>query len=231
MIKPDWTSEDGSVQLYCGDCLEILPHVKADVVVTDPPYGIKADKKQSNRANKKHGSALAKSKDYGDSNWDISSPNKQFFDVCREISSEQVFFGGNYFTDKLPASSSWIVWDKDNGTNGYADFELAWTSHKKAARKARWRWHGFMQEPGHPKDIRVHPTQKPLGLMKWVIENYTNESDLVCDAYMGSGTTGVACVNTGRRFIGIELNKEYFEIAKGRIQKAIKEKSEQLITA
>ena len=228
-MTPTWQSDCGTVKLYLGDCLTVLPHVKADCVVTDPPYGIKADRGQRNRANKQHGAALAPSKDYGESNWDTGRPPRAFFDAMRASSKEQVIFGGNYFADLLPPSRSWIVWDKDNGTNDYADFELAWTSHNRAARKVRWRWHGMLQEPGHPRDTRVHPTQKPLGLMRWVIENYTAEGDTVLDPMMGSGTTIEAAIRLGRKAIGIELDPHYFwDLCVPRAKRALAERAAQL---
>lgn len=211
------------IKLHCGDCLSILRAMgtnSVDVLVTDPPYGISADRKQGNRANRRHGAALAPSKDYGLSNWDASRPSADVFAEMLRVAKHAVIFGGNYFADLLPPSSGWIVWDKDNGANNYADFELAWTSRQKAARKIKWRWHGMLQEPGHPKDKRVHPTQKPLGLMRWVIQNYSQPNDLILDPFTGSGTTGVACALEGRNFIGIERDANYFKIAKQRIAEA-----------
>lgn len=211
-----------SAEIIHGDCLDVLRGMESNsaVIITDPPYGIKADRRQSSRAGKQHGRAAAPSRDYGATSWDDSRPSREVFEQMLRVGRECVVFGGNYFADLLPPSASWIVWDKDNGTNNYADFELAWTSHKRAARKVRWRWHGMLQEPGHPKDVRVHPTQKPLGLMRWVIEHYTQPGDLVVDPYCGSGTTGLACAELGRDFIGIEREAAYVEIARKRIADA-----------
>lgn len=212
-----------SARVIHGDCLDVMRGMadgSADCIVTDPPYGIRADRKQGNRADKQHGKAWAKSTNYGVTAWDDARPPAEAFAEMLRVGRDAVVFGGNYFTDALPPSASWIVWDKDNGTNSYADFELAWTSHRRAARKVRWRWHGMLQEPGHKKDARVHPTQKPLGVMLWVIENYTALTDTVLDPYCGSGTTGVACAMLGRRFIGIEREAAYVEIARKRIADA-----------
>ena len=133
------------------------------------------------------------------------------------VSREQVIFGGNYYTDMLPPSPSWIVWDKQNGANDFADCELAWTSHARAIRKFTWTWAGFIRQ--QPEE-RYHPTQKPLALMAWVIQNYTPQGATVFDPFMGSGTTGVACVRTGRRFIGCEIDPTYYAIAQRRIAEA-----------
>ena len=224
MHKPDYISDDGTVTLYRGDCLEIMPELPPVAsCVTDPPYGIgEANGKNASRGK------LAVSRDYGKKAWDNKRPDKDAFDLIRRVTATQVIFGGNYFADCLPPSPSWIVWDKDNGATDFADVELAWTSHKRAARKVKWRQQGFLCEPNTPKDIREHPTQKPLGVMLWIIGNYTNSGDTVLDPFMGSCTTGVACVKLGRRFIGIELDPEYFDIAVRRIEHAIAERDAEL---
>ena len=210
-------------QVIEGDCLDVmraLPDGCVDAVVTDPPYGIGADKRQCERAGKRHGAAIAPSTDYGATAWDGVRPSPEAFGLIRRVGRDAVIFGGNYFADLLPPSSSWVVWDKENGDNGYADVEMAWTSHRRAARKVRWRWHGMLQDSRLPKEEREHPTQKPLGLMLWVIENYTDPGDLVLDPYCGSGTTGVACVQRNRRFLGIEREPAYCAIARRRIDDA-----------
>jgi site-specific DNA-methyltransferase (adenine-specific)/modification methylase len=110
-----------------------------------------------------------------------------------------------------------LVWDKLNGDNDYADCELAWTNIDKPVRRLRFRWHGMLRdEPG----VRVHPTQKPVALMEWAI-GHCPEAESVCDPYLGSGTTGVACVRLGRRFVGIEIDEKYFAVAVARIEKEI----------
>jgi DNA modification methylase len=203
-----------TVTLHHGDCLEFmrtLPDGSVDAVVTDPPYGIgESGRKNATRSN------VAAARDYGDYKWDAVRIDRVAFDEMRRVSLHQVVFGGNYYTDYLTPSSSWIVWDKKN-TGDFADCELAWTSHKKAVRKFAWMWNGMIKQ--QPEE-RFHPTQKPLALMKWVIENYTKPDDVVFDPFMGSGTTGVACVQTGRHFIGCEIDAGYFAIAQKRIADA-----------
>jgi len=217
MIKPTWSK--GGIDLYLGDCLEILPQIEAgsvDAVVTDPPYGVgEARNNNASRSN------IAIARDYGIESWDDKPPPPEFFREMRRVSREQVVFGGNHLATWLGSSPSWIVWDKDNGGTDFADCELAWTSHKRAVRKIVHRWQGMLTEPGHPKDRRVHPTQKPERVMQWVVENYTPPGSLVCDPYLGSGSTGVACVRTGRRFIGIEIEERYFDMAVKRIDAAL----------
>jgi len=204
--------------LHLGDCLDYMRGMESgcvDAVVTDPPYGIgEARNKNKSRA------VLAISKDYGEHDWDDERVSDEHIEQLRRVSVQQVIFGGNYYADILPASSSWIVWDKRNGKTDFADCELAWTSHKRAVRKIEWTWHGMIRRG---RDIRYHPTQKPLGVMRWIVENYTSPGDLIFDPFMGSGTTGVAALQLGRRFIGCEIDPDYFAIAEKRISEAAKQ--------
>jgi DNA modification methylase len=201
----------GDAIFYHGDCLDIMPTLpdkSVDLVLTDPPYGIN----EAAGKNKSRGK-LAEAKDYGDDAWDKNRPDKKYFNEMIILSVNQIIFGGNYFSDYLKPSSCWIVWDKDNGRNDFADCEMAWTSFNSAVRKIVCRWNGFMQEPGSKRDVRVHPTQKPVGLFSQVLKNYSKKDDLICDPFIGSGTTAIACYRTGRKFIGIEKEKKYFDIA------------------
>jgi len=213
----DWL-EIGNCRIACGDCLQILPELEAgsvDCIVTDPPYGLKeARNKNASRG------GWAPATDYGFSTWDDSIPPRQVFDEMRRVSKQQVIFGGIYFTEHLPPSSSWAVWDKDNGRNDFADCELAWTSHKRAVRRIKWRWAGMFQGDMRHKDARVHPTQKPEAVMRWILNTYTEPNALVLDPYLGSGTTLTACIQTGRRGWGIEREPKYFSIAEKRIRNA-----------
>ncbi len=210
----------GDCRLLLGDCLEILPTLeKVDAVIADPPYGIGADKNL--RANTKRGSAVAPSKDYGAANWDSKPPEQATLDELSSAGSWSIFWGGNYF--RFGPSACWLVWDKDNGDNGYADCELAWTNLPRAVRKFKWRWMGMLQElAGSKKEERLHPTQKPVALLEWCIK-LCPESDSILDPFMGSGTTGVACANLGRKFIGIEIEPKYFDIACERITNAYRQ--------
>jgi DNA modification methylase len=203
----------GDATLYLGDCMDILPTLdKVDAVITDPPYGI-----GEARANNKSRSCLAESKDYGISDWDDKPPSDDLIDLIRSKAKYQALFGGNYFT--LPPTSCWLVWDKLNGDNDFADCELAWTNWPKAVRRLQWRWHGMIRQGN---EERFHPTQKPLEVMKWVI-TLCPKADAILDPFMGSGTTGVAAIQMGRKFIGIEREPKYFDIACKRIEQASKQ--------
>jgi len=203
-------------KVHCMDCMEAMPQLPdgcVDLVLTDPPYGIG----EAARRNETRG-CLAKAKNYGTAKWDDKPPSSECFKQIMRVSTEQIIFGGNFFTFALPASSSWIVWDKQNGDTDFADCELAWTSHKRAVRKIVYRWQGMLQgNMGHLKEQRVHRTQKPLPVMLWILERYSSTSNIILDPFMGSGTTGVAAVQLGRRFLGFEIDPEYCELANKRI--------------
>ena len=201
----------GDATLYLGDCMDILPTLdKVDAVITDPPYGINENSKKVASRGK-----LAAPKDYGDFDWDKAPPSDQLIELIRTKGQHQAFFGGNYFT--LPPTSCWLVWDKLNGDNDFADCELAWTNWPKAVRRLQWRWNGMIRQGN---EERYHPTQKPLEVMKWVI-TLCPKSETILDPFMGSGTTGVAAIQMGRQFIGIEREPKYFDIACKRIEQAV----------
>ena len=209
-----------SIELIHGDCLiemKKMPDKSIDLVLTDPPYGIGVCKNGT-----VGGENLAKVKDYGKCEWDYKTPTFQYFKEMRRISQNQIIFGGNYFIEHLTNTPCFIVWDKDN-TGNFADCELAWTSFKTATRIIKYTWNGFIQGNMKEKDYRQHPTQKPLSVMKWILEKYSEDNQTIIDPFMGSGTTGVACKELGRNFIGIEIDKNYFSIAEKRIAQSTQE--------
>ena len=201
--------EIGDAVLYHGDCLEILPTLgDVDAVVTDPPYGIgEAAGKNKSR------SKAAVARDYGNAEWD-NSPCVAGVELAIGLSRWQVLFGGNYYL--LPPTNCWLIWDKLN-SGDFADCEMAWTNMKKAVRIIRHRWNGMIRE-GNEK--RFHPTQKPLAVMQWCIGHLPDGTSTILDPFMGSGTTGCAAVQLGRKFIGIEIERKYFDIACERIAAA-----------
>ncbi len=202
------------ITIYNADCRKVLPFLdRFDLLLTDPPYGIGADRNL--RANKQHGKALAPSRDYGQGQWDGEPPPSWFIDAAQQAADTSILWGGNYYG--LPRSSCWLVWDKDNGENMYADCELAWTNMDMAVRKFRWKWHGMLQEQmGDKKEQRVHPTQKPLALMRWCL-SLVPDATTVLDPFMGSGTTLVAAKLEGRQAVGIEISEKYCEAAANRL--------------
>ena len=210
MIAP-YYDEDG-ITIYHGDCREILPTLTVGAIVTDPPYGINADRAQASRAGRQHGRALAPSRDYGASDWDKSRPSQREMGALLGAAPHAIIWGGNYFG--LPGSSGWLVWDKMTGSNGYADCELAWTNIPMAVRLIRFQWMGMLQQL---PETRWHPTQKPLPVMKWSLGFLPDPTGPIVDPYMGSGTTLRAAKDLGRKAIGIEIEERYCEIAAKRL--------------
>jgi len=188
------------VTLYLGDCREIMPTLpRVDAVVTDPPYGIGINK--SNR--------LSISRGHGGETWDNEAADLAWL-VPMEVPS--IVWGGNYFI--LPPSRAPLVWDKNNAGRDFADFEMAWTNLDMVARRIVFR-------PMNMDGGKLHPTQKPIEVMRWCISWLPDAAMTILDPYMGSGSTGVAAVKMGRHFIGIERSPKYFDIACKRIAEAM----------
>jgi DNA modification methylase len=207
----------GRATLYLADCAEVLPLLpKVDGVCTDPPYGIGADATMSKQGGTKYGNAAAAKRHYEATNWDAAPPEDALIRAVVAAGTHAILFGGNYFG--LPASRCWLVWDKVNGENAFADCELAWTNIDKPVRLIRHMWNGMLRKG--QEERTDHPTQKPVGVMKWCISHLPEPNRLILDPFMGSGTTGVAAVQMGRDFIGIEREPKYFDIACKRIEEA-----------
>lgn len=185
-----------------------MPDKSVDAVITDPPYGIGKDGQKKSSGG--HGGRKA----YEFRGWDKQRPSQGYFEELLRISKKQIIWGGNYFADYLPATQKWLVWDKGQRIN-QSDGELAWTSEAGALRIFTLNRVSLLL------DGAVHPTQKPVALMKWCIDvAKLPETATILDPFMGSGTTGVACVQTGRNFIGIEIDPDYYAIAERRIRDA-----------
>ena len=195
--------------VYNEDCVEGLKRFSDkyfDLAVVDPPYGInmaKTGKVGSNNA--------GKAKDYGAKEWDKQPPNDEYFRQLFRVSKNQIVWGANHFISKMPFDSScWIVWDKDNSGN-FADCELAWTSFDTAVRKFQWRWNGMLQQNMKDKEERIHPTQKPVALYDWILQNYAERGNLILDTHLGSGSSRIAAYKGGFNFVGFEIDQEYYE--------------------
>ena len=200
----------GDATLYHGDCLEILPTLgKVDAVITDPPYGIGKDGQKLTTGG--HGGRKA----YEFMGWDSQRPSAEAFALMLSAAPKHVIWGGNYFADLLPPTGKWFVWDKGQRIN-QSDGELAWTHEQGALRICT------MNRVELLLDGTEHPTQKPVRLMTWCIDQIGNPQTIL-DPFMGSGTTGVACANLGRKFIGIEIERKYFDIACERIENAYRQ--------
>ena len=195
---------------YNTDCLKYmatLPDKAFQLAICDPPYGIgESGEKNRSRSN------CAISKDYKPfSGQDKEPPPAEYFNELFRVSQNQIIFGANHFISRMPLDSHcWIVWDKDNGENDFADCELAWTSFKSAVRKFEFRWQGMLQGNMSNKEIRIHPTQKPAKLYEWLLTNYAKQGDRILDTHLGSGSSRIAAYNLGFDFVGCEIDPDYF---------------------
>ena len=199
----------GDAELWLGDCREILPTLqRVDALVTDPPYGI--DYGRAGGFSASHGWGPWRE----NCAWDQERPGREIFDLMLAASRHQIIWGGNYFTDYLPPSMHWLLWDKGQRDFSLADFEIAWGSQKRAARVIE------CPRGRAVKDGKEHPTQKPVEVMEYCLQELPANARTILDPFMGSGTTGVACAKMGRRFIGIEIEPKYFDIACRRIEQA-----------
>tara|TARA_R110002110_G_scaffold204538_2_gene415932 strand:+ start:2096 stop:2728 length:633 start_codon:yes stop_codon:yes gene_type:complete len=181
-----------------------------DLAIVDPPYGI--GKSKYTRPKEQYGNSQAKQRQY-DKDWDNETPNKEYFNELKRVSKNQIIWGANHFIENIPNSNSscWLVWDKQNGNNDFADCELAYASFNSAVRKLSFRWHGMLQQDMKNKEQRIHPTQKPRQLYNWILDTYAKEGDRILDTHLGSGSIALACHERGFNLTACELDKEYFE--------------------
>lgn len=222
----------GNATLYCGDSLEILPFLKKqiDAIVTDPPYGINYKKgKESARTNSLHCN-VNKKPIHGDDTAFNPSYLIELSESWKTGSATPYFpvvlFGANHYANRLPEYGYWYCWDKacgQGGADNFADAEFIWMNRKNARCVYHHFWKGAMRSGADNSNnsLRGHPSQKPVELMRWCLDTARiGLGKSVCDPYMGSGSTGVACITSGRKFIGIEIDREYFDIACQRIADA-----------
>ena len=215
----------GKVTIFCGDCMELMAGLddkEFDLAVVDPPYGIG----ESGKTNKTRGK-LAVAKDYKPfAGGDLSAPPVEYFSEITRLSRNQIVWGANHFIDRIgKGSPCWIVWDKLNGGSDFADCELAYSSFKTAVRKFSFQWAGMLQGDMKNKEIRIHPTQKPVKLYDWILSNYAKPEHLILDTHLGSGSSAIAGYYFGCEFVGIELDQEYFDAACKRVEQATKQES------
>ena len=203
------------IELHNVDCMDYmrgLPDNAFELAIVDPPYGIgESGAKNHTR------SELGKAKNYKPfAGGDACAPPEEYFTQLERVSRNQIIWGANHF--RARNSSCWIVWDKVNGANDFADAELAYTSFKSAVRIFRFQWHGMLQGDMKNKEVRIHPTQKPVKLYEWLLINYAKEGDRILDTHLGSGSSAIAAHNLGFEFVGCELDTDYFNAASKRIK-------------
>ena len=200
--------EQIALNIDCMEFMKTLPDKAFELAIVAPPYGIgeSGDKNYTR-------SKLATATNYkAFSGNDKEPPSKEYFMELQRISKNQIIWGANHFISRMPIDSScWIVWDKQNGENDFADCELAWTSFKTAVRKFEFRWAGMLQGNMKNKEYRIHPTQKPVALYTWLLKSYAKPGDRILDTHLGSGSSRIAAYEMGFDFVGCEIDKDYFE--------------------
>lgn len=197
----------GNITLYNADCMEIMKGFsdkQFGLALVDPPYGIGAE----NHAGKKENGWTQWEK----KGWDSKTPDKTYFNELFRVSKNQIIWGGNYMTDSLYPSMGWVIWDKGQRDFSLADGEMAWTSFNKAMRI--WDY----SRAKNLSEKRIHPTQKPVQLYKWLLNKYAKAGDSILDTHLGSGSSAIAAHDGGFEFTGIELDEEYFNNAVDRIK-------------
>lgn len=213
-------------EVFNEDCMigmRRYPDKYFDLAVVDPPYGIG----ESGGKNKTR-SLLTKSKDYKPFfGKDLEPPGKEYFSELARVSKNQIIFGANHFADRLvnPSSSCWLVWDKENGKTDFADCELAYTSFNTAVRIFRFRWQGMLQGNMKQKEVRIHPTQKPVALYAWIFQNYAKPGQKILDTHMGSQSSRIAAFEANLEFTGFEIDKTYFDLGNERFETHISQMS------
>jgi site-specific DNA-methyltransferase (adenine-specific) len=204
-----------NIDLIHGDCMEYmatLPDKAFELAVVDPPYKEFFNTKgsKSNKANKGN---------YNINSLNNNCPNKIYFNELMRVSQNQIIWGGNYFVSYLIKNTScWVVWDKNN-TGNFADCEIAYTSFDRPIRLFKYTWNGMIQENMKDKELRIHPTQKPVALYKWLLKNYAKQGDRILDTHLGSGSSAIAADIMGFDFVGLEIDKDYYEAALDRFNR------------
>jgi site-specific DNA-methyltransferase (adenine-specific) len=225
------------IEYFNEDCMAGMkryPDGYFELAIVDPPYGIGESKKA--RENTKTDKWKApKAKQHNLKNWDNNAPSACYFDELFRVSKNQIIWGANYFVDKLSMPSmGWIFWDKKNGDSDFSDGELAFTSFDKGLRKFEWLWNGFQKQK---PESRIHPTQKPVALYKWLLTNYAKPGDKILDTHVGSASSLIACHDMGFEAVGFELDADYYRqslqrlndfMAQPRIDKLIVDNREQV---
>lgn len=211
----------GTLDIRLCDCMDLMrefPDGYFDLAIVDPPYGIG----ETNQKNLSRGTSSVKWKraaprDYGDFQWDKYAPENSYFIELRRVSKNQIIWGANHFIERVPKANSpcWIVWDKLN-SGDFADAELAWGSFPSAVRKIDLLWNGFQK---CEQVERIHPTQKPVALYKWLLANYAKPGMKILDTHLGSGSHAIACHYAGMHLTACEIDPDYYHAAMERIER------------
>lgn len=223
-------------EFILGDCMDPVnglpsyPDKYFDLAIVDPPYGIgESGSKSMSRGGARIGPKFKGGKSFVPGKYykpftglDKEPPNLDYFREIKRVSKNRIIWGANHFISRIGEDSScWIVWDKENGETDFADCELAWTSFKTAVRKVNFKWAGFLQGNMAEREKRIHPTQKPVAMYRWLLENYAKPGDLILDTHVGSASSLIACESMGFDYVGYEIDADYYAAAKNRMSKGI----------
>ena len=207
------------------DCMAGMaeyPDKYFDLAIVDPPYGISADKKNS--YDKKQSSKSAtKSKKYGNQQWDSDIPTDEYFKELKRVSKHQIVWGINYYAEHF--GNGRIYWHKNVTMPTYSDGELAYCSKINSVKYFEYTWHGMLQSDMKNKEHRIHPTQKPVALYKWLLANYAKEGDLILDTHVGSASSLIACHDLGFDAVGFEIDPDYYNESKDRLERHMRQLS------
>lgn len=207
-------------EVFLMDCMEGMkryPDKHFDLAIVDPPYGIDAANILSGPI-RKSGNGKALKSAFAAKDWDSEVPNQDYFSELFRVSKNQIIWGANYMAEYIPNSQGWVVWDKENGTTNFADAELAFTSFDRATRIFRFMWNGMLQGNMKNKEDRIHPTQKPVALYKWLLKNYAKPDQTILDTHLGSGSSRIAAHEMGFDFTGFDIDPDYFYASDKRFQ-------------
>ena len=234
--------EFGFFNIDCMEGMKALPDQSIDLAITDPPYGINigqssmgagggvAPHRNRSTANlrTRRGKTLRKESEWVGGGLAISpkiykafddsrTPDAAYFNELRRVAKKMIIWGGNYLLDYLGATECLIVWDKRRRGLNFADCEIAWTNIKQPCRIYEFKWNGMLQEDMKNKEYRIHPTQKPVELYKWLLLHYAKQGDIILDTHVGSASSLVACRELGFKYIGYEIDPDYYKEAKERL--------------
>lgn len=234
----------GEHRLMCGDSTDadavakLMNGERADLSLTDPPYGVAVvqdnhvggDKPFGSKGSADRGDKMLTANTYAPIIGDETTETaRKSYDIMKDVSDNQIIFGGNYFTDFLSPKACWVVWDKEN-TGNFADVELAWTSFDKGAKLYRWLWNGLCRKGDRETELvsRVHPTQKPVGMLGAILQDFTKDGTIILDLFGGSGSTLIACQQLNRKCLMMEMSVEYCAIIIARWEQFTKQKAVKL---
>lgn len=222
MKKPDKIIQ--GMNFYNCDCMEFMkdiPDKYYELAIVDPPYGIGFDGNTTVKGKGGKADTFSNTQHHIKKEWDNERPNQSYFQELQRVSKNQIIWGGNYFADLLPAKRAWIFWDKKitNALNtNFSDGELAWTSFDCILRRFTYDWIGFGYLNNPAGEKKIHPTQKPVALYKWLLKNYAKEGDKILDTHGGSMSIAIACHYMDYQLDLCELDKEYFDAGIERVE-------------